>query len=279
MSSVSIKRSVVEQFSFDGKSVRSVFVKDIGECLVACDVCAAIGYSDERCGRRAIQRHVPKKYQVRYKHVKNELGRRVQLNPPQDDQILLKEPGLYCFLLRCKMEKANPFMEWVCEEILPRAVRKLAAELDEEKHKVQVKDTQLALLDEDIRHVQRNVVVLEQKNLELQARVEQLNVRAVPHLEDYKKDNGICVIQKNNDDPYPYIAICGQQGYVAQKIQNKLVDYPNGQIVVLRETPNAVVHYNWLRERGCIVVNPDRARHFRLGENYSHQRLMELQDA
>ena len=99
----------------------------------------------------------------------------------------------------------------------------------------------------------------------------------MPYLEDPRKDEGIVIIQKNNGDPYPYLAICGQQGYVAQKIQNKIVDYPNGQIVVLSETPNSVIY--WLRERGCIVVNPGRVRHFRLGENYSHQRLIELQDA
>ena len=88
------------------------------------------------------------------------------------------------------------------------------------------------------------------------------------------------IVQKNNDDhEYPNMAICGQQGYVSQKIQHKLIDYPNGQIVVLAETPNAIVHYNFLRERGCIVANPDRVRHFRLGENYTHQRLMELEEA
>ena len=92
--------------------------------------------------------------------------------------------------------------------------------------------------------------------------------------------NGIAVIQKNNgDDEFPYVAICGQQGYVAQKIKNKLTDYPAGQLVVLGETGNAICHFNWLRERGCIEVNPDRVRHFKLGENYTHQRLMELQDA
>ena len=40
-----------------------------------------------------------------------------------------------------------------------------------------------------------------------------------------------------------------------------------------------IIYYNWLRERGCIVANPDRLRHFRLGENHLHQRLIELQDA
>ena len=136
--------------------------------------------------------------------------------------------------------------------------------------RIEEKGTQLALLNDDL-------TVLEQDNLELQAEVERLKTRAVPYLEDPRKEEGIVIIQKNNGDPYPYLAICGQQGYVAQKFQNKIVDYPNGQIVVLSETPNSVIY--WLRERGCIVVNPDRVQHFRLGENYSHQRLIESQDA
>ena len=51
------------------------------------------------------------------------------------------------------------------------------------------------------------------------------------------------MVQKNNSDEYPYVAICGQEGNVAQMIQNKLADYPNDQLVVLAETPNAIVHY------------------------------------
>ena len=86
----------------------------------------------------------------------------------------------------------------------------------------------------------------------LDYKYEQLEYRAVPYLENPKKDNGMVVIQKNNGDEYPYIAICGQQGYVAQKIQNKLIDFPNGQIVVLAETPNSICHYNYLRERGLL---------------------------
>ena len=111
----------------------------------------------------------------------------------------------------------------------------------------------------------------------LQRRIEQLERRAVPYLEDQNNNNGIVIIQKNNGDSYPYIAICGQQGYIAQKLQNKLSDYPNGEIIVLAETPNAIVHYNWLREQGCIVINPSRTRHFMLGGNYTHQRLIELE--
>ena len=88
----------------------------------------------------------------------------------------------------------------------------------------------------------------------------------------------MAVIQKNNGDEYLHVAICGQEGNVAQKIQNKLTEYPNGQLVVLAETLNAIVHYNWLRERSCIIANPDCVRHFRLGEHYTHKQLMKLQE-
>ena len=124
----------------------------------------------------------------------------------------------------------------------------------------------------------KQLVDLEHENHKLQNEVERLQERYVPYLQDTRKDNAMAVIQKNNGDEYPYVAICGQQGYVAQKIQNKLADYPNAQLVVLAETPNAIVHYNWLRERGCIMANPDRVRHFRLGEHYTHRLLMELQE-
>ena len=57
--------------------------------------------------------------------------------------MLLKEAGLYCFLLRCGKPEAELFMEWVCKEVLPREVRKLTAVVEE-------KDMQLALLSDDL---------------------------------------------------------------------------------------------------------------------------------
>ena len=52
--SFSIKRSVVESFSFNGKHVRSAYDKDVGQCLVSKDICEAIGYDNEN-GVKAIQ--------------------------------------------------------------------------------------------------------------------------------------------------------------------------------------------------------------------------------
>jgi len=206
---------------------------------------------------------------------------------PKDQQnktdIFLSEYALMHVIVNSKKHLAIELKEWLLRQVVPRGLNQM---IEEKQLALEQKDTQLALKDETIREkdtqlalLSDDVATLEQENVELQHQVQDLQRRAVPRLEDGAKMNGIAVIQKNNGDDFPYVAICGQQGYVAQKIQNKLTDYPNGQLVVLGETGNAIVHYNWLRERGCIEVNPDRVRHFRLGEHYTHQRLMELQEA
>ena len=173
--------------------------------------------------------------------------------------------------VRSRNPRAIALVKWLGK----KGVEKL-----QEEHQIQTeeKDAAIALLNDDLDDVGKQLVDLEHKNHELQNEVERLQERYVPYLQDTRKGNGMAVIQKNNGDEYPYVAICGQQGYVAQKIQNKLADYPNGQLVVLAERPNAIVHYNWLRERGCIIANPERVRHFRLGEHYTHRQLMELQE-
>ena len=109
--SLSVQRSAIKSFSFRSKNVRSVHVPGMGECLVGIDVSRTIGYTDDNNSRRAIKRHVPQKYMMRFEDVKDTVERHVQSDMPQNDAILLKEPGIYCFLLRCRMSKAEPFME------------------------------------------------------------------------------------------------------------------------------------------------------------------------
>ena len=127
--------------------MRSVHVPGMGECLVGIDVSRTIGYTDDNNSRRAIKRHVPQKYMMRFEDVKDTVERHVQSDMPQNDAILLKEPGIYCFLLRCRMSKAEPFMEWVVETVLPREVRKLASTIEE-------KDTKIIYLTDDLRALQ-----------------------------------------------------------------------------------------------------------------------------
>ena len=145
--SLSVQRSAIKSFSFRSKNVRSVHVPGMGECLVGIDVSRTIGYTDDNNSRRAIKRHVPQNYMMRFEDVKDTVERHVQSDMPQNDAILLKEPGIYCFLLRCRMSKAEPFMEWVVETVLPREVRKLASTIEE-------KDTKIIYLTDDLRALQ-----------------------------------------------------------------------------------------------------------------------------
>ena len=44
---VSVHQSIIQQFKFEGKSIRSVYVEGSSTCLVAGDVWEAIGYNKE----------------------------------------------------------------------------------------------------------------------------------------------------------------------------------------------------------------------------------------
>ena len=111
-----------------------------------------------------------------------------------------------------KKEKAAALISW----LVKKGVEKL-----QEEHQIQTekKDAAIDLLNDDLdaeRHkvqdVGKQLVDLEHENHELQNEVERLQERYVPYLQDTRKDNGMVIVQKNNGDEYPYVAICGQQG-------------------------------------------------------------------
>ena len=64
---------------------------------------------------------------------------------------MLKQPGLYCFLLRWNKSEAEPFMEWVVDTVLPREVRKLALAIEEKDNQIQ------ALEFTNEKHQQKNL--------------------------------------------------------------------------------------------------------------------------
>ena len=188
--------------------------------------------------------HIPSHFMCKRQDIKGvlppaPLGKRKN---PHD--VFVNLDGAIYIATNSKKEKAAFLISWLVKK---------GVEKSQEEHQIQTeeKDAAIALLNDDldaeqhkVQDVGKQLVDLEHENRELQNEVERLQERYVPYLQDTRKDNGMAVIQKNNGDEYPYVAICGQQGYVAQKIQNKLADYPNPQLVVLAETPNATVHYN-----------------------------------
>ena len=162
--SLSVQRSVVESFNFNGKHVRSVYVKDVGQCLVSKDVYESIGYEKED-EVKVIQRLVPKKYKIQFGNTQADLEGVDNCVHTQPNIILLKEPGLYCFLLRCKRDQAEPFIEWVVETVLPREDRKLASTIEE-------KDAVVALMNDDLQDRDNQIQAIKYENLTLQARTD-----------------------------------------------------------------------------------------------------------
>ena len=269
--SLSIQRSVIEQFNFNGKSVRSVYVKGTGECLVASDVYSVIGYDREN-GKKAIQSLVHEKYKLRFGDVNFPPEGGEEFFPTQPNTILLKEPGLYSFLLRCKKPEAESFMEWVVEKVLPREVRKLAETIDAERHKVREKDSQLALLNDELTEAQEHLRQLEFNNVGLQgevrakneeierreAEVAELRQRYVDRCQDVSKDNVVMIVRKHTreqDDchfEYPYYISRIQRRKIPAKRRWIIEQFPQSEEIVVIDNPNSVHTFNRFEEEGHV---------------------------
>ena len=80
-----------------------------------------------------------------------------------------------------------------------------------------------------------------------------------------EKNNGISIIVKNNEEEeYPYISICGPHSYRKNKARVLLIRNQGSILFLNGITPNAIVTYNFWREYGMIIADPDRPKHFRL---------------
>ena len=146
--SLSIQQSVVEKLNFNGEDVRSIYIHGEDQCIVASGVYKVVGYS-RKAGVKALQRLVPDKYKMLLRDVNIDLDKEdksVHLHP---HTVLLKEPGVYCFLLRCNKAEAEPFMDWVVETVFPREVPKLSQKLEE--HHRRIPQLQQAVEDRDNR--------------------------------------------------------------------------------------------------------------------------------
>ena len=155
------------------------------------DVYIAIGYDKEN-DKKAIQILVPEKYKLRFGDVKFLLGKWEEIFTLHPDTVLLKEPGLYCILLRCKRGEAEPFMEWVVETVLPREVQNLSSVTEE-------RDMVIAHRESQIQGHQQEVLRLNEEINDL------IGNKYVARRESF--DNMLCFIKKSSEDAHPYYFI------------------------------------------------------------------------
>lgn len=109
----------LQNFNFNGNQLRTVLI-DNEPFFVGKDAAAAIGYSNTR---KAIKDHVKSKYL-----------RESRIVTPSGEQkvIVISEPGLYQLAGESKLPSAEPFQDWVYEEVLP-TIRKHGAYMTDAK--------------------------------------------------------------------------------------------------------------------------------------------------
>ena len=89
------------------------------------------------------------------------------------------------------------------------------------------------------------------------------------------KDNGISIIAKNNEEEHPYISISGPSCYRRYKTRVLLIHNQGSTLPADGDTSSAIIMFNFWREHGLIIVDPDRPRHFRL-DMINHDQLLAL---
>ena len=248
----------------------------MGQCLVGTDVPKAVSYNDDDNARRPVRTHVPGKYRTHLGDAQNILRMEVDIGP-NEDIVLLKEPGLYCFLLHCKKPKAEPFMEWVEETVLPREARKLASALEE-------KDATIALMNDDLQDRDNRIRAIQYKNLALQVQrdayqaelqrcqdtITHLGMRYVSHARNPGNDNIIIIVRKHttsannkyHDLPYYIARIQRRKRYVKLRWFDR--HFPDHEVIVETDNLNSIHAFNRFKEEGHAE------------RKYNHFRLIDL---
>ena len=130
------------------------------------------------------------------------------------------------------MPKAEPFMEWVVETVLPWEVRKLASAIEE-------KDITITLLSDDLWALELTNEKHQQKILKLNEEIDDLiKNRHVARRGCF--DNVLCFIKKNSKEAHPYYVIRCQYRQLEKYKKCLKLRYPNMKEVGRCDDPNAI---------------------------------------
>ena len=191
-----------------------------------------MGYG-RKAGVKAIQRLVPEKYRMRLRDVEIDFQGVLRSGYTQPNTVLLKEAGVYCFLLRCGRDEAEPFMEWVVETVLPREVRKLAGIVEEKESEISLLNNDNTVLKNKIQHLIAN--------------------RHVPRCGDF--DNVLCFIAKNSNELHPYYVIRCQYKCLEKHKKWLRRRYPEMEVTDKCDDPNAI--HRWCEFKREVIKKPN----------------------
>ena len=164
--------------------------------------------------------------------------------------MLLQNLGLYFFLLRCKRDEVEPFMEWVGEVALPREVRKLASVIEEKDNQIQAHQYKILRLNEEIDGLIKNSHVPSRRY----------------------SDNVLRCIKKNSKETHPYYVIRCQYRQLEKYKKNLKLRYLNMEEAGRCDDPNAIYRWNIFKRE--VIEKPNYYKnHFSLTEE--KQELLE----
>ena len=86
----------------------------------------------------------------------------------QEHDDFLSVYGVMHVIVNSRKSKGKILKEWVMKDVVPRGLNQIIAE---KQGMIEEKNTQLALLNDDLTIAEQNVIALEQDNLELQVEI------------------------------------------------------------------------------------------------------------
>ena len=188
------------------------------------------------------------------------LGR---LRNPHD--VFVNLDGALEIVIRSRKPKAVELAKWLTRKGVEKVVEehKLAIEVKEQQ--LEEKNSELALLNDDLLESQDEVRQLEFNNIGLQGEIRakdqqiaQLQERNVPHAKNLKLDNVIMIFRKHStereDDlfDYPYYIARIQRKKIPKKRRWFRDNYPNSEEIVVIDNPNGIHAFNRFEEKGHV---------------------------
>ena len=250
-------------FKFNNVQLFSVTVDD-KVWIRAHEVSDALDYKKGR-NRDALKKHVS----IENKLHRFELEGRAKSARPfkwpknsQPDEYYINEEGMYELLFKSQQPKAKEFRRYCCNEMFPKIRNQLLYQRLEEKN------AQLALLNDDLAESQDLVKQLEYNNTGLQGEIrakdqeierridENADLIANRHVPRRNGiDNVLVVIEKNEPNEegkegmFPYYIIRSKKSHLAILISNLRQKYPLMEVKEPQiEDANAIHRWNRFKE-------------------------------
>lgn len=149
----------IQPFNFEGHQLRALTIND-APFFVGNDVADAIGYKNTK---DALSKHVKPKYKR---------GARIATPSGTQEMTVISEPGLYQLASESKLPSAEPFQDWVYEEVLP-TIRKHGAYMTDAKIEEVLSDPDTIIkLATQLKQERNGRMIAEQQVKELQPKAD-----------------------------------------------------------------------------------------------------------